>query len=120
MEHYRNLFTSLAVLGLAGVLLTGSALAVPAPTLQKIYTENDQVQTPVPTSQSSHMALVPGQRPALSRRGGELALARGVPRGGSGTETGASIRVGANHSSKATYLMSGLVLAAMATPIALY
>src|SRR5258705_10362941 len=111
MEHYRNLFTSLAVLGLAGVLLTGSALAVPAPTLQKIYTENDQVQTPVPTSQSSHMALVTGQRPTLSRGGGELALARGVPRGGCGTATGAANPWGGNHSSRQTGRLSRMCAA---------
>ena len=120
MEHYRKLFTSLAVLGLAGVLLTGSALAVPAPTLQKIYTENDQVQTPVPSSQPSHAALVTGQRPTLSRHGGELALARGVPRGGNGAETSTAVRASGKRSSKATFLMSGLVLAATATPIALH
>ena len=118
MEHNRKFFTSVAVTGLACVLLAGSALALPAPSLQ-FGPVPDQVQAS--SSQPVTLSMATGTRTGLGSRSSELSLAQ-ASRDGAQLESGTTVRAGTNRASrsKTTYLMSGLVLAAMATPIALH
>jgi hypothetical protein len=115
MEHNRKFFTSVAVTGLACVLLAGSALALPAPSLQ-FGPMPDQVQ-----AKPVNLSMATGARTGLGSRGSELSLAQ-ASRDGAQLESGTTVRAGTNRASrsKTAYLMSGLVLAAMATPIALH
>ena len=77
MERYRNFFTSVAVTGLACALLTGSALALPAPSLQ-FDPAADQVQASA-SAQPMTLAMTSATKTGFGSRASELSLSSSTP-----------------------------------------
>jgi hypothetical protein len=128
MKHHRKYLGSVAVTVLACALLSGSAQAVPAPSLVTPESPDppnpaiSQVQASGSTApEPVFLAMVVGGKPALRGPASELSVVRRVSQDGTQMESDVSVsdNAGAKRS-KAKYVVSGLVLAAMAVPIALH
>jgi hypothetical protein len=128
MKHHRKHLGSVAATVLACALLSGSAQAVPAPSL----VTPDSPDPPNPAVSQAQaggstapepvfLAMVVGGKPALRGPASELSVVRRVSQDGTQMESDVSVsdNAGAKRS-KAKYVVSGLVLAAMAIPIALH
>ncbi|HYJ32956.1 MAG TPA: PEP-CTERM sorting domain-containing protein [Candidatus Binatia bacterium] len=115
MEHYPKSMKGIALAALASVLLYGSALAVPSPSNPSFHPGSDAALTSA-TPAAAHSAT--GAR--ILFRTSDRLLARGTFRSGGGSLAGnvASIGTGSSRS-KAHYMLSGMVLAAL-TPLALH
>jgi hypothetical protein len=113
MEDYPKFLKGLALAALASVLLYGSALAVPSPSYPS--PGSDAALTSA-TPAATHSAT--GAR--ILFRANDRPLARGTFRSGGGSLAGNAVSIGTGSSrSKARYMLSGMVLAAL-TPLAIH
>ena len=115
MQLYPKFLKGIALAALASVLLYGAALAVPSPSYPSYHPGSDAALTSA-TPAATHSA---SDARILFRTSDRL-LARGTFQRGGGSLAGnvATISTGTSRS-KARYLLSGMVLAAL-TPLAIH
>jgi hypothetical protein len=118
MKHDSSFWNGAALFALATALSCGVAFAVPTPTNPRFNPGADQYVTTAVASPAPAKAATGGK---ILFRSGDPLLARGQSGGTASTDDVTMTTAGNGSSHSATqYGLSGLVLAALATPLALH